>query len=115
MDSTLTMDRIITGLGQIKATIIKDEAHQDDAEVLQAAVNVLFALSEEGVQTAEDAMDILHDYRVQARQCKALHNKHQVAGQPFLKDSVWHCPDCNRKVAPNHSFCHRCGKKLGWR
>lgn len=29
--------------------------------------------------------------------------------------SVWHCPDCNRRVSPNHSFCHRCGKKLRWR
>lgn len=25
----------------------------------------------------------------------------------------WHCPECNHRVAPKHSFCHWCGKKLG--
>lgn len=108
--TTLTMDELITGLGDIRATV-----ESKGQEICQAAVNILFALSEEGARTAEDAMDILHDYRLQAKQHKTLHSKHTVAGKPFLKDGVWHCPDCNRRVAPNHSFCHRCGKKLGWR
>ena len=106
----LTMDEVITGLGEIKATVGGGRW-----DVCQTAVNILFALSEEGARTAEDAMDILHDYRLQAKQHKALHSKHEVAGKPFLRDGVWHCPDCNRRVAPNHSFCHRCGKKLGWK
>jgi len=106
----ITMDELITGLGDLRAT-----ADGKGKTVCQAAVNILFALSKEGARTAEDAMDILHDYRLQAKQHKALHSKHEVAGKPFLKDGVWHCPDCNRRVAPNHSFCHRCGKKLGWK
>lgn len=106
----LTMDAVIAGLGDLRAT-----ADSKGKTVCQAAVNILFALSEEGARTAEDAMDILHDYRLQAKQYKALQKKHLTAGKPFLKDGVWHCPDCNRRVAPNHSFCHRCGKKLGWR
>lgn len=106
----LTMDEIITGLGDIRAT-----AEGKNRDICQAAINILFALSEEGAKTAGEAMDILHDYRLQAKLSTALHNKHAVAGKPFLKDGVWHCPDCNRRVAPNHSFCHRCGKKLGWR
>ena len=77
--------------------------------------NILFALSEEGAKTSEDALDILHDYRLQAKENASLHSKHAVAGKPFLKDGVWHCPDCNRRVPPNHSFCHRCGKKLRWK
>ena len=111
--NALTMDEIITGLGDIRAAI-----EGKGQEICQAAVNILFAFTEEGAQTAEDAedaMDILHDYRLQAKQGAALRQKHAVAGKTFLKDGVWHCPDCNRRVSPNHSFCHRCGKKLRWR
>jgi len=108
--NALTMDEIITGLGYIRVS-----AKGKGRDICQAAINILFALSEEGVRTAEDALDILHDYRLQAKQDAALRQKHAVAGKPTLGDGVWHCPDCNRRVAPNHSFCHRCGKKLRWR
>ena len=106
----LTMNEIITGLGDIRAT-----AEGKGQDICQAAVNILFALSEEGARTAEDAMDILHDYRLQGKQYATLQKKHMVAGKPFLKDGVWHCPDCNGRCKTNHSFCHRCGKKLGWK
>ena len=106
----LTMDEVITGLGDLRAI-----ADSKGKGVCQAAVDILFALSEEGAKTVEDAMDILHDYRLQAKENASLHNKHAVAGKPSLKDGVWHCPDCNRRCRPNNSFCHRCGKKLGWR
>lgn len=108
--NTITMDRLITGLGDLRAI-----ADSEGKSVCQAAVDILFALSEEGAKTVEDAMDILHDYRLQAKENASLHSKHAVAGKPLLKDGVWHCPDCNRRVSPNHSFCHRCGKKLRWR
>jgi len=109
-NSNVTMDAIITFLGQAGEPIPPDAA-----ELTKAAVNILFALSEEGARTVEDAIDILHDYQFQARQYATLQKKHLTVGKTFLKDGVWHCPDCNRRVAPNHSFCHRCGKKLGWR
>ncbi|MCI8538274.1 MAG: zinc ribbon domain-containing protein [Oscillospiraceae bacterium] len=104
---SLTMDELITGLGNLQGT-----ADSKGKGICQAAVNILFALSEDGARNTEEALDILHDYRLQAKQYKTLRNKHMVAGKPFLKDGVWHCPDCNRRVSPNHSFCHRCGKKL---
>lgn len=123
---TLTMDAVITGLGDIKATVGGGRW-----DVCQAAVNIFSAFAEEGAQTTEEALDIIrdyrilvkpdvtldiiHEYRALVRQGDELRQKHTVAGKPFLKDGVWHCPDCNRRVAPNHSFCHRCGKKLGWR
>ena len=110
MDSNITMDSIITTLGQIGAA-----SPEETAKTCKAAVNILYAISEEGAKTAEDALDILHDYRLQAKENASLHNKHAVAGKPSLKDGVWHCPDCNRRCRPNNSFCHRCGKKLGWR
>lgn len=108
--SALTMDELITGLVDIRVT-----AKGKEQDICQTAVNILFALSEEGAQTTEDALNILRDYRLQCKQYASLQKKHAVAGKPFLKDSVWHCPDCNRRVSPNHSFCHRCGKRLRWR
>ncbi len=110
MSSNITMDELITGLGDIRAT-----AEGKRQDICQAAINILFALSEEGARTAGDALDILYDYRLQAKQNAALRRKHVAAEKPTLKDGVWHCPDCNRRVAPNHSFCHRCGKKLDWK
>ena len=106
----LTMDELITGLGDIQATL-----EGKGRKICQAAVKILFAMSEEGARTAEDALDILHDYRFQAKQNATLRSKHMVAGKAYLKDGVWHCPNCNHRVSPNHSFCHRCGKKLSWR
>lgn len=110
MDNKITIDAIINGLGQLGAS-----TPPETAEICRAAVNIIYALSEEGIRTAEEALDIIHDYRLQGKQCAALQKKHLNAGRPVLKDSVWHCPDCNRRVYPNHSYCHRCGKKLGWR
>ena len=110
MDSSSpTLDAIITGLGGIRAAMGREEDRQTDVETIQAAVNIIYAFSEEGAKTADDALDILHDYRL------ALHRKHEVAGKAIFKDGVWHCPDCNGRTTPNHSFCHRCGKKLRWR
>lgn len=108
-ENVLTMEELISGLGDVRASI---EGKGQD--ICQAAVNILLALSEEGARTTEEAFDILHDYRLQAEQNASLCRKHVVAGKALLKDGVWHCPDCNRRVAPNHSFCHRCGKKLKW-
>ncbi|USF27078.1 hypothetical protein N510_002012 [Firmicutes bacterium ASF500] len=85
--TTLTMDEIITGLGDIRATV-----EGKGQEICQAAVNILFALSEEGAKTSEDALDILHDYRLQAKQITSLRSKHMVAGKPFLKDGVRSLP-----------------------
>lgn len=111
MDDTPSMDAIITGLGGMKA---EQGRTPEQAGIIQAAVNILFALSEEGIQTADDALAVMQDYHLQAKQLRNLHKKHEVAGRPILKDSVWHCPDCNRRTAPGHSFCHRCGKRLRW-
>lgn len=106
----LTMDELITGLGSIGAT-----AKGKEQDICQAAADILFALFDEGAKTTEDALDILHDYRLQAKQYAVLQKKHTVAGKPILKNGVWHCPDCNGRCRPNNSFCHRCGKKLRWR
>lgn len=50
-----------------------------------------------------------------AKQYQTLHRKYEAPGKPTHKDGVWHCPACNSRVQINHSHCHRCGKRLGWR
>lgn len=110
MDSNVTLDAIVTFLGQVGAS-----SPPEAAELCKAAVSIIFTISEEGARTSDEALDVLHDYRLQAKEYKALQKKHLTASKTFLKDGVWHCPDCNRRVAPNHSFCHRCGQKLGWK
>lgn len=109
MDSSITIDTIVTFLGQMGAS-----APPETAELCKAAASILFAVSDEGAKTLEDALDILYDYRLQGKQYKTLHSKHEVAGKPILKDGVWHCPSCNRRTGFHHSYCHCCGKKLGW-
>lgn len=106
----LTMDKLITSLEDIKATVGGGRW-----DICQAAVNILSALAEDGAQTAEEALDTIRNYRLQSKQYAALQKKHMVADKPLAKDGVWHCPDCNGRCKPNHSFCHRCGKKLIWR
>lgn len=109
-EKDLTMDELITSLGDILASI-----EGKGRDICQAAVNILFALSEEGARTTDEALDVLHDYRLQAKQDTILLRKHLIAGRPFLKSGMWHCPDCRRRVTPRHYFCYNCGKKLGWR
>ena len=46
-----SMDAIITGLGDIRVAMGRDESRQDDAEIIQAAVSMIYALSEEGAKT----------------------------------------------------------------
>lgn len=75
-----SMDAIITGLGDIRAAMGRDESRQDDAEIIQAAVSMIYALSEEGAKTTDDALDILHDYRLQAKQYSALHYNDALRG-----------------------------------
>ena len=40
--------------------------------------------------------------------------KYDVPIPPKKGDGVLHCPQCNGRVQRGHSFCHKCGKKLGW-
>ena len=75
----ITMDELITGLGDLRAT-----TEGEGQDICQAAVNILFALKEEEAKTAADALDILHDYRLQGKQYAALQKKHLTAGKPFL-------------------------------
>lgn len=119
-NGTMPLDAIIAQISSIKnnsADIAKaadaDPIWQVDVNACEAAIRILDALRDEGVVDADGARDLIHDYKGLAKQYRTIHAKFEVAGKPYLKDSVWHCPECNHRTTPRHSFCHWCGKKLG--
>lgn len=85
-----------------------------DVEACETAIRILAAFINENCRDFEGALDILQDYRTLSKQYSVLHRKFEVGGKPIHKDAVWHCPSCNRRVHPRHSFCHCCGKRLRW-
>lgn len=109
----VTMDFIITQIGSL-GVAGEDGSNSESSVACKAAINILFAISEAGAKTKDEAMDLLYDYKGLSKQYAALYKRHSIETHPKHKDGVWHCPDCNRRVQPHHSFCHRCGKRLGW-
>ena len=77
-------------------------------------IGILFAIMEGGFKTAREAEDLVRDYNTLAKQYQAMYKRHGTADKAVHKDGVWHCPNCNRRVTPGHSFCHWCGKKMEW-
>ncbi len=108
----LTIDTAITGLGDLRSSLLESGDRGSDAEVCQEAVNILYTLLDSGVHTIEEAKDLVHDYNALAKQYQAMYERFGTAGHAVHKDSIWHCPNCNRKVTLGHSFCHWCGKKM---
>lgn len=120
MENAMDMGGIIARLCELGAySIYKAEfesirsVREKDAEACREAAGILSALLDGGCKTVEDAKDIVHDYKALARQYQAMYKRRVDAGRAVYKDGVWHCPACNRRVHPHHSFCHSCGKKLG--
>ena len=64
---------------------------------------------------AEELESTLQDYHDLAQQHSDLMMKVCYEAKPIKKNGIWVCPDCGRKTAYNHSYCHWCGKKLGWK
>lgn len=91
-----------------------DKIWQNDVYALEAAIAIISALQDEGISDAEGVKDLIFDYTLAAKQNKELHRKFEVPSKALKKDGVFHCPECNHRVSPYHSFCHWCGKKLGW-
>lgn len=89
------------------------EPTQQMVMACEAATDILAALQNEGIDDADGVQDLIYDYNKLADQYKALHARFEVASNPLRRDGVWHCPACNHRIAPRHSFCHWCGKKIG--
>ena len=106
----MEMDRMIANLGGIKSRCTSEADRGACAE----AVSTICALQDGGIHTAEEAKDLVHDYNALTKQYQAMYRRFGDAGHAVHKDGVWHCPNCNRRVTPGHSFCHWCGKKMEW-
>lgn len=63
---------------------------------------------------AKQLNSVLHDYFTVARHYGALVKKHCYEAKPIHKSGVWVCPACGKKIPYHHSYCHWCGKKVGW-
>ena len=106
---TMSIDRILERLSTLREKAMEAE----DVTALEAATAMISALQDEGICDLEALKDMIFDYDLADRQNKELHRKFEVADRAVRKDGVFHCPECNHRVAPNHTHCHWCGKKLG--
>lgn len=84
------------------------------AEACETAIRILAALSEEGCKDFDTVLDVLQDYRSLASQYQTMYLKYEHEDKPKHKNGVWLCPACSSRVQSNHSYCHRCGKRIGW-
>ncbi len=84
-----------------------------DIDALTSAIEMLTAMRDTKIETADELKDILDDYKKQALQLKILQRKFTKAARPAKKGDIWICPECGHKITPNHGHCHWCGKKLG--
>ena len=122
---TMSIDRILERLSILKERSegVRDEKDieypataaewDDEINALEAAIAMISALQDEGVCDLEALKDMIFDYDLADQQNKELHRKFEVADRAVRKDGVFHCPECNHRVAPNHTHCHWCGKQLG--
>ena len=62
----------------------------------------------------EETLDILHDYELQSEQIKKDCEHFHTEANPRMRNGVWLCPKCGKRVQYNHTHCHWCGKKMGW-
>lgn len=106
----MEIDSIIARLGAVGSHCDAG----DDKTACTEAANIIFALSESGARTAEEAADLVYDYNAMAKQYQTMHKRFEAASRVVRKDGVWHCPSCNRRANQYHSYCHSCGQKLNW-
>ena len=72
-------------------------------------------LSETELLVLQEAMDIISDYEKVVADSNRLLQRYETAAKPMIKSGVCCCPECGRRVQYNHSHCHYCGKRLGWK
>lgn len=91
-----------------------DAIWQADIDACEAATAIITALQDEGISDSEQVRDLIHDYKAQAKQYQAMHQKYEVPVKPKSLGGAWLCPECNRQMRPGNNFCWHCGKRLGW-
>lgn len=64
--------------------------------------------------TFKEIQDVLYDYPQQAEQLRLLMEKYETEVPVIRGKGFFQCPSCNGRTGRRHSYCHKCGKKLGW-
>lgn len=117
----MNIERIISQLSSLKdnsQSFITDDSDQiwkEDVDALEQATAILSVIIDEGITDYENLKDWMFDYNLMRADFQKMHSKFRVQAKPIHKDGVMHCPDCNKRVHPNHTHCHWCGKLLGGR
>ena len=88
----------------IKDGAFRSERLRDDA--LTMAVRAL--------ELWETSLDIDFDYKQQAKQLGDMIKFYRVDARPVKQDGEWCCPECGKRIGEWHSYCHNCGRKIGW-
>lgn len=63
---------------------------------------------------AEELESTLQDYHDLAQQYSSMLTDFCYEEKPVLRNGIWLCPKCGKRIQHNHTHCHWCGKKLGW-
>ena len=90
--------------------IITEELKNDMPAPLRNAMNM--AVTALGVW--DHYQDIEYDYKKQGEMLGGLIAYYRKDEKPIHRDGVWLCPACGKKITEWHSYCHICGKKVGW-
>lgn len=66
------------------------------------------------VKALKEALDIISDYEKVAPEAARMSQHYETVAKPIHKSGIWVCPACGKKIPYHHSYCHWCGKKVGW-
>lgn len=62
-----------------------------------------------------EIQDMLADYKALAKEYGVMVDHfHHEAKPKRLADGTWVCPKCGARTPFNHSYCHKCGKRISW-
>ena len=117
----MNIEEILAQLSSLKENsqsfITKDSEPiwQKDVEALEQTISILSILADEGITDYDDLENAVYDDNLMRKEYRKMHEKYRCPQNPIHKDGVAHCPDCNKRVHPNHTYCHWCGKLLGGR
>lgn len=96
--------KIIDALDNLKDHCRSMARDKDNDEIWQQDVCAL-----------NEAMDIISDYEKVVADFNRMIKHYETMDKPIKQGGVWVCPTCGRRIQYNHSYCHYCGKRVGWR
>lgn len=101
--ATKEYKKIIAALDNLKDHCKSMARDKDSDEIWQ-----------QDVQALQEAMDIISDYEKAVADSSRMTQHYEMMVKPARRSGVWCCPNCGKRVTYKHSFCHWCGKRVGW-